>query len=158
MRRKEREVTDYNKMIEILKLCDCCRIGLVDDKGAYIVPMNFGYENGTFYLHSGPEGKKTELIRNDNRISLSLHGNTKLVFQHPEVACSYSMSAESIICEGKVKFITDYDEKIRCLNIIMRHYTNREFKYNAPAVNNICIWEIKPEQIFCKSFGNSAKR
>ncbi len=41
MRRKEREVTDYNKMIEILKSCDCCRIGLVDDKGAYIVPMNF---------------------------------------------------------------------------------------------------------------------
>ena len=33
MRRKEREVTDYNKMIEILKSCDCCRIGLVDDKG-----------------------------------------------------------------------------------------------------------------------------
>ena len=45
MRRKEREVTDYNKMIEILKSCDCCRIGLVDDKGAYIVPMNFGYED-----------------------------------------------------------------------------------------------------------------
>ena len=33
MRRKEREVTDYNKMIEMLKSCDCCRIGLVDDKG-----------------------------------------------------------------------------------------------------------------------------
>ncbi len=28
MRRKEREVTDYNKMIEMLKSCDCCRIGL----------------------------------------------------------------------------------------------------------------------------------
>ena len=55
MRRKEREVTDYNKMIEMLKSCDCCRIGLVDDKGAYIVPMNFGYEdnNGklTLYFH-----------------------------------------------------------------------------------------------------------
>ena len=152
-------INDFGKIEEIIKSAQTCFIGINNPEGApYIIPMNFGYENGTFYLHSGPEAKKTELIRNDNRISLSLHGNTKLVFQHPEVACSYSMSAESIICEGKVKFITDYDEKIRCLNIIMRHYTNREFKYNAPAVNNICIWEIKPEQIFCKSFGNSAKR
>ena len=55
MRRKEREVTDYNKMIEILKSCDCCRIGLVDDKGAYIVPMNFGYEdNCLLYTSQSP--------------------------------------------------------------------------------------------------------
>ena len=73
MRRKEREVTDYNKMIEILKSCDCCRIGLVDDKGAYIVPMNFGYEdnNGklTLYFHGATEGKKIDLINNQPEIS-----------------------------------------------------------------------------------------
>ena len=51
MRRKEREVTDYNKMIEILKSCDCCRIGLVDDKGAYIVPMNSDMKIITANLH-----------------------------------------------------------------------------------------------------------
>lgn len=35
MRRKDREIADFHKMIEILKECDCCRIGLVDDNGTY---------------------------------------------------------------------------------------------------------------------------
>lgn len=84
-------INDFEKIEEIIKSAQTCFIGINNPGSApYIIPMNFGYENGTFYLHSGPEGKKTELIRNDNRISLSLHGNTKLVFQHPEVACSYS--------------------------------------------------------------------
>ena len=81
MRRKEREVTDYNKMIEMLKSCDCCRIGLVDDKGAYIVPMNFGYEdnNGklTLYFHGATEGKKIDLINNQPEISFET-GTLKL--------------------------------------------------------------------------------
>ena len=152
-------IDDHEKIEEIIRSAQTCFIAINDPGNApYIIPMNFGYENGTFYLHSGHKGKKIDLAQNDNRISLSLHGNTRLVFQHPDVACSYSMSAESIVCEGKVRFITDYDEKIKCLNTIMRHYTQRDFKYNAPAVNNICIWELKPEQISCKSFGNSAKR
>ena len=41
MRRKDREVTDFDKMMEILSACDCCRLGLVDENGAYIVPLNF---------------------------------------------------------------------------------------------------------------------
>lgn len=152
-------INDFEKIEEIIRSAQTCFIGINDPGNApYVIPMNFGYENGIFYLHSGPEGKKLDLIHNDNRISLSLHGNTRLVYQHPEVACSYSMSAESIVCEGKAEFVTGYDEKIQCLNIIMRHYAKREFRYNAPAVNNIRIWKIKPEQIFCKSFGNSAKR
>lgn len=32
MRRKDREITDFSKMTEIMKACDCCRLGLVDEK------------------------------------------------------------------------------------------------------------------------------
>ena len=42
MRRKDREVTDFSRMLEIVQRCDCCRIGLVEDGEAYIVPLNFG--------------------------------------------------------------------------------------------------------------------
>ena len=43
MRRKDREITDFNKMLDIMEACDCCRIGLADKSEAYIVPLNFGY-------------------------------------------------------------------------------------------------------------------
>ena len=41
MRRVDREVTDFLKMTDIMKNCECCRLGLVDKNEAYIVPMNF---------------------------------------------------------------------------------------------------------------------
>ena len=34
MRRADREVTDYGRMLDILQQCDCCRLGFVDGEGA----------------------------------------------------------------------------------------------------------------------------
>ena len=42
MRRKDREVLDYQEMLNIMHSCDCCRLGFIDDDSTYIVPLNFG--------------------------------------------------------------------------------------------------------------------
>ena len=44
MRRKDREVTDLTALKFILDTCKVCRVGMVDEQGIYIVPVNFGYE------------------------------------------------------------------------------------------------------------------
>ena len=55
MRRKEREIIDFEKMVHFPDRCDCCRLGLTDGETPYIVPLNFGriIENGllTLYFH-----------------------------------------------------------------------------------------------------------
>lgn len=38
MRRRDREIKDFSKMLDIMKACDCCRLGFVDEQEAYIVP------------------------------------------------------------------------------------------------------------------------
>ena len=62
MRRKDREISDYSEIIRIIESCSVCRLGLMDENEAYIVPMNFGYivENKdlTLYFHSAKEGRK----------------------------------------------------------------------------------------------------
>ena len=62
MRRKDREITDFNEMIEIIKKCDVCRIALNDEAFPYIVPLNFGLdvqgEQVFLYFHAAMEGKK----------------------------------------------------------------------------------------------------
>ncbi len=62
MRRKDRQITDYEKMKEIMKRCDCCRLGFRDGEGVYILPLNFGFkevnEKIVLYFHSATEGKK----------------------------------------------------------------------------------------------------
>ena len=42
MRRKDREITDFDEMMKIIAKCDTCRLALFDDEFPYIVPLNFG--------------------------------------------------------------------------------------------------------------------
>lgn len=76
MRRKDREVTDPERIREIIKSCDCCRIGLVDDGVPYIVPLSFGYvqegEMGCFYFHGASQGRKLELSRQNGTAGFEL--------------------------------------------------------------------------------------
>lgn len=46
MRRRERQVTDEDVIDGIIEECTCCRLGMIDEEGVYIVPMSFGYDAG----------------------------------------------------------------------------------------------------------------
>lgn len=65
MRKKQREITEFDKMVEILDKCQTIRLGLFDEVYPYIVPLSFGYEavEGRLYIyfHCAREGKKVDL-------------------------------------------------------------------------------------------------
>ena len=50
-------------------------------------------------------------------------------------------------------FEEDFAEKERILNVIMRQYIDKEFKYSEPAVNNVKIWKVNIDTISAKEFG-----
>jgi len=81
----------------------------------------------------------------------------KLVYQHPDVACSYSMLAKSVLCKGSVTFIDDLAEKEAALNITMKNYTDRPFTYSQPALVNVKVWRVKVDEMTGKSFGQNFK-
>lgn len=151
---KTEVITDPQQIESVIKACSICYVGLIDSEGApYVIPMNFGYNQNTIYLHSAPQGKLVEAVERDNRICITFCSDYQLVYQHPDVACSYRMRAESIICKGHVRFITESDKKIEVLNIIMEQYVKgRNFNYSKPAVDNVLIWEIPVENVVGKSF------
>lgn len=59
MRRKDREITDRAEIESILNEAMVCRIGLADGGDPYVVPLSFGYEDGSVSIHSAPEASKT---------------------------------------------------------------------------------------------------
>ncbi|MBN2166376.1 MAG: pyridoxamine 5'-phosphate oxidase family protein [Marinilabiliaceae bacterium] len=147
---------DQDIIEAIINKCDICFIGVCDKSMIpYVLPMNFGYNNNTIYLHSAPNGKVIDIINENNNICITFSTDHELAFQHPEVACSYRMKSKSVIAFGKVEFIADddLDKKREALNIIMKQYSNKEFQYNDPAVRNVRIWKIPVNQITCKEFG-----
>lgn len=146
---KERELIE-----SIIDKCDICFAGVVTpDNQPYVIPMNFGYENNVIYLHSAPTGKVITSLENNPNICITFSTDHQLAFQHPEVACSYRMKSKSVIAFGKVAFVEDINEKRNALNIIMRHYSNKEFRYSDPAVLNVKIWVVSIDEITCKEFG-----
>ena len=76
MRRKDREVTDFAAMVEIVKACGVCRLGMQDGEGVYMVPLNFGYavEQGqlVLYFHGADAGKKLALIAQNPAASFEM--------------------------------------------------------------------------------------
>jgi len=40
------------------------------------------------------------------------------------------------------------------LNLIMQHYTQRDFEYSVPAVTNVLCYKIVIEEMTGKEFGN----
>lgn len=70
LRRKDREVTETNELIQIIDQCKVCRIGMQDNAGLYIVPMNFGYtyENNqlVLFFHSAKEGRKIQALKENS--------------------------------------------------------------------------------------------
>ena len=139
---------------QIIRSCDVCYAGMTDQTGMpYVIPMNFGYENGIIYLHSAQEGSCIEILEHNPKICITFCTERELVYQHPEVACSYRMRTKSVICRGVVEFMEEPEQKREALDILMKQYTDRTFVYSEPSVRNVKIWRVKPESVSCKEFG-----
>lgn len=129
MRRKDCEIKEENEMIEIIKKCDVVRIGMIDKDGyAYIVPVNFGIEiqnrKCILYFHSAMNGKKVDLLRENDRVSFEM--DTKHALQKSEKMPDITYHYECVMGKGYIRFINEPVERKRALNILMNHYTHKD--------------------------------
>ncbi len=147
------EHLNSERIEEIIKQCDVCFIGVVDGDMPYVLPMNFGFKDNIIYLHSAPEGRIIDILNRNSNICVTFSMDHELVFQHPEVACSYRMKSKSVVAWGKVKFQEDFAKKEEALNIIMEQYSDKKFTYSDPAIRNVKIWEVAMDKVSCKEFG-----
>jgi len=153
MRRADREVKDEKRIDEIIRACDCCRLGFIDGDSVYIVPLNFGFakEDGkrVFYFHSAREGKKIELIKANPVVGFELDTNHSL--HAGEKACDYSFSFSSVIGKGRISLVNDVDEKKKGFQHIMNHYAgNREWQFTDADVGRVAIIRMEVIELSCK--------
>lgn len=146
--------TEKEQMESVIAKCRICFVGMSDIDGTpYVTPMNYGYKEGVLYLHSAPEGRTVSIIEHNPRVSIAFSTDHELVYQHPEVACSYRTRSQSVIIKGTVTFIEDLDKKREVLDILMEQYTHKKFTYSDPAVINVKIWAVNIESMTGREFG-----
>lgn len=152
MTRREREVTDINKILEILDKAKVIRIGLVDGDEAYVVPMNYGYtyENGklTFYLHGARRGRKLDLIRQNPKVFFEM--DCDIVPFEGDVACKYGITYSSIMGRGTAVIVDDAEEKMKALTYLMKTQTNKDFEFNKKLVSVVAVIRIDVKEFTAK--------
>lgn len=143
MRRKDREIKDKKEIEAILKDCKVLRLAMVDEDKPYLVPMNFGYQEGAIYLHSAPEGRKIDLIRKNPHICFEVDETIR--FKKASLACNWGLEYKSVIGTGKAVFISEGPEKRQALDIIMAQYSNRQFDYSEEMIEKTLVIKIQIE-------------
>ena len=127
MRRKDRQITDSKHMEAILQKADCVRLGLVENGLAYIVPMSFGIceENGKLclYFHSAQQGRKIDLIGQSHIATFEADTGYELI--PDEKACEFTCYYQSVMGRGTISILHSDEEKLRALQCLMEHYTNK---------------------------------
>jgi uncharacterized protein len=146
--------TDKKAIEDIIRDCQVCYVGMVDKNNTpYVVPFNFGYDEGYIYLHSAREGRKMDILKNNNRVCVTFSTGHELRHQSEGVACSYSMKFRSVMAFGHVEFIEQVDRKVEILNKVMLHYTGKEFTYNAPSLQEVATYRVVIEEMTGKKLG-----
>ena len=149
MRRKDKEIIDEKAMVAIIEKAVICRVAMCWQDEPYVIPMNFGYRHNYIYLHSAGEGRKLEILRNNDKVCTEFDVDVKLV-QSQEV-CKTSMKYKSVLIFGTAVILKDIAEKKRALDIIMHHYychtSLSVFPYPEDSLEKVIIIKVKVKKM-----------
>lgn len=149
-------IEEKTEIEKIIKSCKTCYVAMSENDVPYVLPMNFALDGEAVILHSDQSGRMWEMMHKNPKVCINWTLGEDLAWQDVRVGCSYRVKSKSVLVEGTVEFIDDYDEKERCLHLLMAQYSDRKFKFNAPAVKNVGIMKVIIEKISAKEFGAKA--
>lgn len=138
----------------IINKSEVCFLAMADKDQPYVIPMNFAYEDKKLYMHCALTGRKIGILKANNKVSITFSVDHELAWQNEDVACSYGMKSRSVVAQGTVSFVENYDEKVEILQKVMKKYTQRDnFKYSKPSIENVCIFVVECNEIKGKLIG-----
>ena len=149
-------IENREEINQVIRACKTCYLAMSENDRPYVLPMNFALDGDTVILHSAQFGRMWETLKKNPFVCINWTLGEELAWQDERVGCSYRVKSKSAIVEGSAEMIDDYDEKVRCLELLMAQYSDREFKFNAPAVKNVGIIKVKIQHISAKEFGAKA--
>ena len=147
MRRQNRQVTDMAEIQAILDEIKVARLGMIDGEQVYVVPLNHGYEMGegetiVFYLHCAKVGRKVDILKKNPNVCIELDGRHALV--NADAPCNHSYYYASLIGNGTVQFVDEFEEKAHALGLVMKHQTGKaDWNFEEKWVNAVCIMKIE---------------
>lgn len=155
MRRKDREVSDFEDIMDIINHCDVCRVVVNDGEFPYIIPMNFGTEvvdNQLYlYFHSAKEGKKIDLFKKNNKVTFEMDCEHNIILYEERMTCT--MGYASVIGHGIIEEVEE-EKKYEALKILMKHYHSEDFEFNTSPIPRTAVFKLTVLEMTAKRRNN----
>lgn len=158
MRRKDREITDMARIMEIVRQEDVCCVAFQNEPCPYLIPLNYGaqMEEGklVLYFHGAAEGTKLEMMKRNPNVSFTIFGNNKIILE-TEPACKSTTSFDSVCGNGRAEILPE-EEKKKGLAVLMNHMSRdggavfNEGSFPDAAVRSTTVWKITAEYVVGK--------
>ncbi len=153
MRRKDRQITEREDMLLVLQKADACRIAFAVNNMPYIVCLNYGYEwedeFPVLYFHCAREGKKLDLMRENNYVCFQLDTDHELEYIQEKVYCT--MHYASIVGMGYLELVEDEQERKRGMDLIMSHHDRPvPDEYPEASMNRTVMLRLKVTELTAK--------
>ncbi len=91
---------------------------LGDDGYPYGMPMNFLYDNGKIYFHSGKKGHKVDAINRNPKVSFCVYDS----------GCKkdgeWALNISSVIVFGKMSIVEDFEQTVEICRKLSLKFTN----------------------------------
>ena len=149
-------IQNREEIDKIIRACKTCYLAMSENDFPYVLPMNFALDGNSVIMHSAQSGRMWDTLKKNQNVCINWIICEDLAWKDVKVGCSYRVKSKSVLVEGKVEFVDDFDEKTRCLQLLMAQYSDREFKFSKPAVENVGIIKVAIEKITAKEFGAKA--
>jgi nitroimidazol reductase NimA-like FMN-containing flavoprotein (pyridoxamine 5'-phosphate oxidase superfamily) len=149
-------IENKEEIYSIIKACKTCYLAMSENDMPYVLPLNFALDNDSVILHSAQFGRMWETLKKNRKVCINWTLGEELAWQDEKVGCSYRVKSKSVLVEGTVEFVEDYDEKERCMHLLMEQYSDLGFKFNAPAIRNVGVLKVQMKKLTAKEFGAKA--
>ena len=146
MRKKDKEITDRKIIDSSIRNSLVCRIAFCKDNKPYLVPVSFGYDGSSLFIHTAKEGQKIDYLNSNPNVCFEFEHNIKL-HKNEKNACNWTFDYETVIGFGLITELTVVEEKVIGLNEIMQHYSGKTWDFKRQSIENTRVWKISIESI-----------
>lgn len=154
MIRKDREITDRDAIISIMRRCHVCRLAFYDATTGfpYIIPMNFGLteEDGELILsfHCAKRGYKLDLIAKNPHVAFEMECDVELVYNP-----AHKHNTEifkSVVGYGYAEVVNESEKKIVLLQSLVNRYHEYHLEVTPADAARCTIFKVSVTQLFGK--------
>jgi len=160
------EIKDKSIIEEMLDKAEYGTLAICSNDRPYSLPINFIFINDEIYFHGSKKGKKIDILRVNQHASFSVVEPYSMIQSYfsssDNLACPVTQFFKSVIIDGEIKFVEEYDEKVKMLSMLMKKL-QKEGGYRPlsedvykKAIDATLIYKLVPENIKVKfKFGQN---